>query len=211
MHYILFGGGLDSSALALHLSLTQSPKSIVLCHYSYGQKAQASERRVTEDFAEMLGCGYELLTSDMRYSNAAIMENHDGIATDRNDNRLELRNPLLTLSLASYIASTKISTTVGDRIYLGFHYEKDDVFPDALTDWLDGMRNTLRHATRHKFFIEAPFSYMSRLDIARAGYRIRKDFFEITHTCYEGTECGKCKHCIEKAEMKSIIVREETE
>lgn len=209
MHnYLLFGGGLDSSALALYLCATCGPENVTLCHVTYGQKAARPERRVTKHFAATLGCRYVLLHSDMRYSRASIMAN-TAVASDRNDNRLELRNPLLTLTVASYIASTT-SPDHESTIHLGFHHELDGVFPDAMPLWFDAMKQVIRNASAHTIQIEAPFSGKTRTDIAAIGYKLRADFFRITHTCYEAKECGQCKHCQEKAEIqKAVMLRED--
>ena len=200
-NWILYGGGLDSTALAVSID-----KPFSLMHIDYGQKAADKEY----ESAESLVARYPLmilhtLNADLSFSNSAIMSG--GIATDRHANRLELRNPFLFMLAASYIASTDFDNQ--HQILLGFHKEHDRVFPDACEDWIAHMNDMLSLATDCNIKVTAPFAKIERLDIAKIGYRYDPEFFDIAYTCYEAEECGRCKHCLEKRAMLKLIEGEQ--
>jgi len=195
---VLYGGGLDSTALALSLGETYSPQEIELLHIDYGQKATKGERKAVERMAQR-GFKHTYLAMCIDYSSAAIMR--PGFANNRAANMLELRNPLLVAFAASYAAS------VAERsvLYLGFHYEPDSVFPDAKAGWLAPMQDVLNQATHRSVLVTAPFSDMPRAEVFATGCRIEPKLAQLAHTCYEAVACGKCTHCLELVDLQASL------
>ena len=187
---VLYGGGLDSTVLALSLAATYSPGEIELLHIDYGQKAAPGERAAQSRMADR-GFPVSCLSLDIDYSAASIMT--PGIANERASNVLELRNPLLVAFAASYAAS------IAERsmLYLGFHREDDNVFPDAHADWLRDMQSVLQQASHRSVLLMAPFCDLSRKDIFANGLQIEPALASLAYTCYEAEACGLCTHCRE--------------
>lgn len=195
---LLFGGGLDSTALLLELVARKI--NFTLVHVYYNQKAYKNEHESAKYWCEKYSIPLIRLDADFGFSTATIL-NGSQIGT-KETNKLELRNLVFISMAASYIASV---ADVG-TIYLGFHEEPPaSGFQDAKTHYLRGMEETINLATTANVFISTPFSNLSRQEILAIA--IKRDAEIVTHsyTCYEKEECGKCVHCLEKAQMLATL------
>ena len=198
---VLYGGGLDSTAVVLIL-LRNGFQHIRLLHVDYGQKAMLSERRALLHFATKYNLAHTFLTMDMSYSKATIMRN-TGIG-DAESNRLELRN----LALISYAASYAASMFDNSKLYVGFHVEPPGSgFLDAKREYLHSLQQSINLATDRRVVLTAPLDTLTRQEIFSVGYQIDKDIVEYSHTCYEEVVCGKCTHCVEKEKMLKEILK----
>lgn len=216
-HAVLFGGGLDSSAVLSRLADKQSEdgveslENILVIHVDYGQKAVVAERESALKQIEYYGIPNELVTlkMDMSYSGSAIMPNTD-LGTDvAKNNLLELRNPTLLLLSASYLASVYPQTQ--HYLYIGLHREpKDTPFRDAVhffyVNRLNSIINTLLGGESN-VLIRAPYKNGSRLSILKKLVAARGvDFVrDYVHTCYEEVACGTCTHCVKLESMLDVI------
>lgn len=202
-HAILYGGGLDSTALIPYvkerITLLGAPNPRpILIHVDYGQKAVEAERDAAAFFSVRYDCELLLGNLDMSFSRAKIMKGVDGVGATGNDNRLELRNPLLIMYAASLLASTQ-----GDAaIYLGFHQEPEGAaFPDARMGFIEPLGLAIHWATNTDIRLLAPFSNLTRQDIVERAAATDMALIEKSHTCYEAATCHQCLHCKEKATM----------
>lgn len=71
------------------------------------------------------------------------------------------------------------------------------------------------HAARHlhRVQIDAPYTGISKSDIARIGKRLGLDY-STTYSCYKGGEkhCGKCGTCVERKEaLRDAGIEDTTE
>lgn len=214
LHAVLFGGGLDSSALLVHL-VTTLPKeevdNIVLVHIDYGQKAIESELQAAINQQVQNGItGHDIikLKMDMTYSGAGIMPNSVSDTGVPKNNVLELRNPTLVMLAASYLAS--VYPDQKHYIYLGLHREpKDTAFKDAVhhlyVDKLNCIINTLLSGET-QVLIRAPFKNSTRQKIFRGLVdNVGMEYVDRwVHTCYEQDPCGVCTHCKQLEHMKNV-------
>lgn len=196
---VLYGGGLDSTALVLYL-LSTLQSEIILMHFDYGQKAAAGERRAAQKLVDkyprcrLVGiCGPEMYA----YSTAAILNSSVKSTEDRRSSMLELRNPLLLVYAASYWASRGEEYS----LWLGFHEELDDVFPDARAGWLLNAEAVINSASHIRGRVRAPFKDDPRIKIFQLGLKLDPDLVQIAYTCYESKVCGVCTHCKALKEM----------
>lgn len=197
-HFLLYGGGLDSTALLVYLIKAQGvdPSQLELIHVNYGQKAVIPEAEAAFYFTAKYRLKVTRLTCDLGFSTSSIMCGSD-LGVDKQDNRLELRNLVLISMAASYIASTNFE---GDsHLYLGFHREPVDApFPDARTEYLEPLQEALYRSTGAKVTLETPFANLTRLEILQQYLHYDEDILTRSYTCYEEVECGECVHCQEK-------------
>lgn len=194
---ILCGGGLDSIA-ALFICVATSRREIIVVHVDYGQKAAVSERISCEYFASLYSAQFVQLKADLSFSTSKIMMVGD--TSQKENNRLELRNPFLITLVASWAVST-----IGDAdLVLGFHLEPDNVFPDATTTYLGSLETSLNLATKHKLHIQTPFAYNTRKQIFDWAYNFDRRILQ-AHSCYEHVPCGVCTHCKERSEFISTL------
>lgn len=213
LHAVLFGGGLDSSALLVHLVSTlpkDEVENIVLIHIDYGQKAVESELQagVAQLRQNILKRDIIKLKMDMTYSGAGIMPNSTSDTGVPKNNVLELRNPTLVMLASSYLAS--VYPNEKHYIYLGLHKEpKDTAFKDAVhhlyVDKLNALINTLLSGET-QILVRAPFKNSTRQRIFgglvdKVGMEYVKHF---VHTCYEKVPCGTCAHCQQLKHMRDV-------
>ena len=205
---LLFGGGLDSTALLLEL-VYNSKKDPLLVHVDYGQKACDSELKHLKECARRLSLSaFVPLSVPLTFSNASIMKGSTPAGTDQNQNRLELRNAVLLSLVASFAATSYDSAT----IYVATHQEPEgasfrDAVPRNLHRFIDGLAGL----TTCKLSLMQPFGFMSRQAVAALGeyYQCQLaattgdyyDFMGNAHTCYEAEACGKCSHCVERKQL----------
>ena len=210
-HILLYGGGLDSTALLGYLvgDPRIDRKELELIHVNYGQKAAAPEIEAMIWFATQIDPDIKttMLTADVSFSNASILRGN-GIGETPEDNVLELRN-LVLISLAASYASTKY---FGGEVtlYLGFHREPENSpFLDAQPEYLEHLSSSIRLASNLKFFtISTPFINSTRQQILQLGWSLLgENFLNMSHTCYEETTCGVCVHCKTKEEMVDNLRR----
>lgn len=199
-YIVLYGGGLDSSAVALYCANSYSPEDVTLLHVDYGQKAMQAERKAMRWFASKYG--FKTYEGEMNFgfSGAHIMKGTP-LGKVAETNRLELRNLVLISYAASYAASV-IDANDSVTILLGFHIEPEGAaFPDARTTYLAHLESSINKATEIEIFLETPFEYKTRLMVLQEWGPYDADLFTHSHTCYEQVACGQCTHCVEKDSM----------
>ena len=75
------------------------------------------------------------------------------------------------------------------------------IYPDCRAPFIDAMSQAMRHGTYDGITIFAPYTNISKADIARRGKELGVDY-ALTYSCYKGGEkhCGKCGTCVERKE-----------
>lgn len=187
---LLYGGGLDSTALLIHLASRGRP--LIVLHVNYGQVAYALERKAAEFFCNRYTMSYDTVDIDLKYlaPGASIVGGEGGDMMDG-------RNLVLIAAGAMYA-----STVDHENIYVGYHKEPDDhPFPDATREALDAAQVALNAMFKKRVRILAPFANEERLQIVKHACSRESLFFSHTHTCYRDIEggCGECAHCKQKA------------
>lgn len=201
MNVLLAGGGLDSTALMVYLRDLGDMKPRCLW-VNYGQKAAMSEYKSVNYFGHKYNYDIVTVHADLdRLAKSTIL-----LGTpigNRSQNCLELRNLFLISYAAIWCASDG-----GGCIYVGFHKEPDGSFPDANADWLDSVMGTLNSGTKSPMKVLAPFRGLTRYEIFSWAAAHDHEIIDRSYTCYEGSECGKCVHCVEKRNMTERLATE---
>ena len=199
---LLYGGGIDSTALLHWLSGTAGRLGAVF--FDYGQKANEHEREACEYFCTRYGAELFVLPLSMQFLAAsAIMKGSDKVANDPKVNVLDGRN-LMLISTAGVLA-----VEYGyNKLAVGFHQEPvARPFPDASPEFLASVNTTLKQSFIADLEVIAPFKDMSRQDIFALAEFSDKDILRRAHTCYEGVKggCGTCSHCLLKASTTAAL------
>jgi len=191
---IMLGGGLDSTALLIHL--VNEKQNLIGIWFSYGQLADHQERSSVDYFCNKYKVPLKVFNVPLYdIAESAILRGH-GLATS---NKLEGRNVIFTMLAATY------AVTIGaEELYLGYHLEPPGApFPDATAEAAEVMQLMLNTAYKTRLRLLAPFKHLSRTSILRHGYALDEELITQTHTCYADTPggCGKCVHCRQRATM----------
>ena len=186
---LLYGGGNDSSALALEFGTRGNYAAVF---FRYSQKAQELEELAVRRICSIYDIELHIITLDPAlFGKSAILAG--AVAADVKDNIVDGRNLVFISQAAALAASLN-----RNYLHVGFHIEPTArPFPDASSEFLDSINNTLNTALVHKVQVVAPYANLTREEIYKRGYKLNPEAFGLAHTCYEAVTggCGVCAHC----------------
>ena len=87
------------------------------------------------------------------------------------------------------------------------------IYPDCRENFIAAMGKAMEAGTYEHISIDAPFTDISKTDIALIGKRLGIDYSK-TYSCYKGGEkhCGKCGTCVERKEaLRNAGIEDTTE
>jgi 7-cyano-7-deazaguanine synthase len=75
------------------------------------------------------------------------------------------------------------------------------IYPDCRATFISSMSDAMAYGTYEHVRVGAPYTNITKSDIAKIGARIGVDYAR-TWSCYKGGErhCGKCGTCVERKE-----------
>lgn len=87
------------------------------------------------------------------------------------------------------------------RVMIANHSGDHSVYPDCRPGFVKAMSEAMSEGTYEHVVVDAPYTSLSKTDIARRGKELGIDYNE-TYSCYKGgaVHCGKCATCIERME-----------
>ena len=204
---IVLSGGMDSTT-ALSWALDQNIKVDALLSFWYGSKHNDREWESAlkvADFYEkaIFRCRLdfiaELFKSDLLQSGDAIPEGHYADPSMKKT-VVPFRNGIMLAIAAGFAESYE-----SDGVVLGNHFGDHAIYPDCRTQFIDPMREAIKHGTYKNIELISPFANMTKADIVNIGSRIGTPY-HLTYSCYNGREkhCGKCGTCYERIEAFQI-------
>jgi 7-cyano-7-deazaguanine synthase len=106
------------------------------------------------------------------------------------------RNGIM-LSIAAGLAESRGLT----KVYLANHFGDHAIYPDCRASFIRPMHEAILQGTSNAVEVTAPYTDISKGDIARHGKLLGINYAE-TWSCYEGgdLQCGSCATCIERRE-----------
>ena len=106
------------------------------------------------------------------------------------------RNGIM-LSIACGIAESRGLKNV----MIANHFGDHSIYPDCRAGFVEAMSQAMSEGTYDGVKVFAPYTGISKTDIARHGATLGIDYTE-TYSCYKGgaKHCGKCGTCVERKE-----------
>lgn len=97
------------------------------------------------------------------------------------------------------------------KVMIANHGGDHTIYPDCRPEFIQAMSAAMTNGTDTKVKIVAPYTNITKSDIARHGKALGLDYAE-TWSCYKGGEkhCGKCGTCVERMEALSEAGIEDT-
>jgi 7-cyano-7-deazaguanine synthase len=197
---ILYSGGMDSTVL---LHKFKENIKLALSFY-YGSKHNEKEFHYAKLNTNKLGIKHLLLDvsnifnnfdSDLLKKGSEIPEGH---YNDESMKRtvVPFRNGIL-LSIAAGFAESNSY----DTILIANHFGDHMIYPDCRKNFIDPMSEAIKKGTWNEVVLSAPFTEITKREIAFIGKDVGVNFSE-TYSCYKGGEihCGKCGTCTERKE-----------
>jgi 7-cyano-7-deazaguanine synthase len=197
---ILYSGVMDSSValykfaerIKLAVSFNYGSKHNVreIEHATQNCKALGIEHRVIELDLNKMG-----FISDLLQSGGDIPDGH---YEDESMKKtvVPFRNGIM-LSIAAGIAESIDC----NKLLISNHAGDHAIYPDCRPDFINSMSDAIRFGTYNNVEILAPFTNLSKREIALKGKEIAVPF-EKTYSCYNGQaeHCGTCGTCTERKE-----------
>ena len=197
---IIVSGGMDSITM-----LYEFKDQIALgVSFNYGSNHNNREIPFAEMHCKRLGIPH--ITIDLgfmpQYFKSSLLEGADAIPEGNYDEEnmkstvVPFRNGIM-LSIAIGIAESNHLKHVLMANHGGDHTSD----PDCRPAFVDAMSAAAQAGTFEDVTIEAPYTNITKADIARHGKQLGIDYSE-TWSCYKGGEvhCGQCGTCRERQE-----------
>jgi 7-cyano-7-deazaguanine synthase len=201
---IIVSGGMDSITL-----LYDKKDEIALgISFDYGSNHNAREIPFAKMHCERLGIKHIVINLGFmhQYFKSSLLEGADAIPegnyADENmkSTVVPFRNGIM-LSIAIGIAESNNLK----KVFIANHGGDHTIYPDCRPEFIKAIDETATAGTYVKVRIEAPYTNITKTDIARRGAELGINYAE-TWSCYKGGEkhCGKCGTCVERKEALEL-------
>lgn len=197
---IVLSGGMDSVTL-LHDYRSRIALAVT---FDYGSNHNAREIECARQNCEALGVEHIVIPLDFmgKYFKSSLLEGADAIPEGCYSDQsmkstvVPFRNGIM-LAIAAGLAESRGLK----RVMLANHDGDHTIYPDCREDFIASMSRAMMEGTYANVEIFAPYTTLSKGEIARRGALVGVDFSK-TYSCYKGGEkhCGRCGTCYERRE-----------
>lgn len=197
---IVLSGGMDSVTL-----LYEYRNNIALAvTFDYGSNHNAREIACARLHCERLGIEHLVIPLAFmgEYFKSSLLSGADAIPEGDYDEEnmkstvVPFRNGIM-LSVACGLAESRGLS----HVLIANHSGDHAVYPDCRPSFVAAMSGAMSAGTYDGVTIMAPYTNVSKGEIARHGAKLNINYAE-TYSCYKGGEkhCGKCGTCRERRE-----------
>lgn len=197
---IIVSGGMDSIT-----QLYDHKDEIALgISFDYGSNHNAREIPFAKMHCERLGIKHITINLDFmhQYFKSSLLDGAEAIPEGHyaDDNMkstvVPFRNGIM-LAIAIGIAESNNL----DQVFIANHGGDHTIYPDCRPEFINAIDAAATAGTYNNVKVIAPYTKITKSDIARIGKRLGIDYAE-TWSCYKGGEvhCGKCGTCVERKE-----------
>ena len=197
---IIVSGGMDSITL-----LYDRKDSIALAlSFDYGSNHNSREIPYAQLHCQRLGIRHIVIPLDFmhQYFTSSLLEGAEAIPeghyADENmkSTVVPFRNGIM-LSVAIGIAESNGLK----KVLIANHGGDHAIYPDCRPDFISASNKAAMSGTYLNVEVDAPYTNISKTDIARRGVALGIDYSE-TWSCYKGgaVHCGTCGTCVERKE-----------
>ena len=197
---IIVSGGMDSITL-----LYDHKDEIALgISFDYGSNHNAREIPFAKMHCERLGIKHITINLDFmhQYFKSSLLDGAEAIPEGHyaDDNMkstvVPFRNGIM-LSIAIGIAESNNL----DQVFIANNGGDHTIYPDCRPEFINAIDAAATAGTYNNVKVVAPYTKITKSDIARIGKKLGIDYTE-TWSCYKGGEvhCGKCGTCVERKE-----------
>ena len=197
---LILSGGMDSTTLLYD----QQERIALAISFDYGSNHNAREIPFAQWHCQQLGVEHLIIPLDFmsRYFNSSLLQGADAIPEGHyaDDNMrstvVPFRNGIM-LAIAAGMAESRGLKYVMMANHGGDHA----IYPDCRPEFVEAMSEAMRTGTYPGIRLLAPFTDLTKTDIALKGKLLGIDYAK-TWSCYKGGEhhCGLCGTCVERRE-----------
>lgn len=197
---LILSGGMDSVTM-----LYEYQERIALAvSFNYGSNHNANEIPFARLHCERLNIKHIVidLAFMKTYFKSSLLEGDAAIPEGNYDDEnmlstvVPFRNGIM-LSIAAGLAESNHLTT----IMMANHFGDHSIYPDCRKSFVDAFGAAVSEGTYEHITLFAPYTTITKTDIARKGRELGIDYTE-TWSCYRGgrIHCGCCGTCRERKE-----------
>lgn len=197
---LIVSGGMDSITM-----LYEYKERIALgISFDYGSNHNARELPFAAMHCERLGIKHIVINLGFmhQYFKSSLLEGAEAIPEGNYDDEnmkstvVPFRNGIM-LSIAAGVAESNGLKYVMMANHGGDH----TIYPDCRPEFIDAIDKAAQAGTYVDVHVVAPYTNITKTDIARRGAALGIDYTE-TWSCYKGgdKQCGKCGTCVERKE-----------
>ncbi len=209
---IVVSGGMDSVTM-----LYEYADQIALgVSFDYGSNHNEKEIAFAKLHCERLGIKHLIIPLAFmgQYFKSSLLEGADAIpeghytAENMKSTVVPFRNGIM-LSVACGLAESYGLK----KVLIANHGGDHTIYPDCRAEFIDAMSSAMTLGTDTNVEIFAPYTNISKTDVARHGKLLHINYAE-TWSCYKGGKlhCGKCGTCVERKEaLRDAGIEDPTE
>ncbi len=197
---IVVSGGMDSVTL-----LYEKKDEIALgISFDYGSNHNHNELPLAALHCQRLGIAHMVIPLGFmhQYFKSSLLESGESIPDGSYDEEnmkstvVPFRNGVM-LAVAAGIAESNGLT----KVLIANHGGDHTIYPDCRPEFIAAMDAAVEAGTFARVRVVAPYTNISKADIARRGRALGIDYAE-TWSCYKGghVHCGTCGTCVERKE-----------
>lgn len=197
---IVVSGGMDSVTL-----LYEKKDKIALgISFDYGSNHNHNELPLAALHCQRLGIAHVVIPLGFmrQYFKSSLLESGESIPDGSYDEEnmkstvVPFRNGVM-LAVAAGIAESNGLT----KVLIANHGGDHTIYPDCRPEFIAAMDAAVEAGTFARVRVVAPYTNISKADIARRGRALGIDYAE-TWSCYKGGDvhCGTCGTCVERKE-----------
>lgn len=209
---IILSGGMDSVTLLYD----KKDEIAVAVTFDYGSNHNKREEEFAKYHCEKLGIEHIIipLTFIHDYFKSSLLEGASAIPDGHYEDEtmkstvVPFRNGIM-LSVACGLAESREL----EKVLIANHFGDHAIYPDCRKGFIDAMSEAMKCGTYKGITIDAPYTTITKTDIAKIGKSLGIDYSK-TYSCYKGGEkhCGKCGTCVERKEaLRDAGIEDPTE
>lgn len=197
---IVLSGGLDSTTMLYEFK----DRIALALSFHYGSNHNDKELAFARLHCERLGIRHIIIPLDFigKYFHSSLLEGADAIPEGQYDAEnmkstvVPFRNGIMLAVAAGLAENDGLK-----YIMLANHAGDHTIYPDCRPEFVKAMSEAVKAGTYEGVEVFAPYTNITKADIARRGKELGIDYTE-TWSCYKGDEhhCGKCGTCTERIE-----------
>ena len=197
---LVLSGGMDSVTM-LYKYIDRIALAVT---FDYGSNHNAREAACAADICRRLGVEHLLIPLGFlgQYYKSALLSGADAIP----DGSYAIDN--IKLTVVPFRNGVMLAVACGlaesrglKRVMLANHGGDHTVYPDCRPEFISAMSQAMETGTDTHVGIWAPFTSLTKGQIAAIGKELGIDY-SLTYSCYKGgkVHCGTCATCIERRE-----------
>lgn len=209
---IILSGGMDSVTLLYD----KKDEIAVAVTFDYGSNHNKREEEFAKYHCNELGIEHIIipLTFIHDYFKSSLLESASAIPDGHYEDEtmkstvVPFRNGIM-LSVACGLAESREL----EKVLIANHFGDHAIYPDCRKGFIDAMSEAMKCGTYKGITIDAPYTTITKTDIAKIGKSLGIDYSK-TYSCYKGGEkhCGKCGTCVERKEaLRDAGIEDPTE